>query len=455
MPSLKVRHRLILSFVLVALLVGGLGYLAFALGGRTTASLDGLDTTELQAAGEMVAAAQGSHAALQGLMASPSGTADAEAPATALRSQLALFSRHLENARQAAASPRLGLIEQAFDTYRSRAEEAVRLRETDPRVAAEYLAAEVEPALLGTLLPLVTQHQSDAQAALAARIEAASDAAALMRWLLVAAAALAAVAAAALGFLLVRAIGRRFASLQPALYAIEEGRLDRRVKDLAKDEIGEVGHVLNQVMEELATTTVYKSYVENIVRSIADPVVVVDPEVRIALVNQATLDVLGFTREELLGKSVTAIFAHGGRNRGAAIKRTIEQGLAGNVETAFRAKDGHEIPVSLSSALVKQGAEVQGLVIVAKDITQRKQFESELIEAKNKAEQMVHLRDAFLANMSHEIRTPLTGILGSAQVLTEVVEGEHRNLARIIEDAGTRLLDTINSVLEMARIEAG
>src|SRR5690606_7672326 len=50
----------------------------------------------------------------------------------------------------------------------------------------------------------------------------------------------------------------------------------------------------------------------------------------------------------------------------------------------------------------------------------------------------------------------LTGILGSAQVLAEVVqEGEQRNLAKIIEDAGTRLLDTINSVLEMARIEAG
>src|SRR5690606_12088924 len=118
--------------------------------------------------------------------------------------------------------------------------------------------------------------------------------------------------------------------------------------------------------------------------------------------------------------------------------------------------DGDDIPVSLSSALVREGNDVQGLVIVAKDITERKRFEAELIEAKEKAEQMVHLRDAFLANMSHEIRTPLTGILGSAQVLAEVVqEGEQRNLAKIIEDAGTRLLDTINSVLEMARIEAG
>ncbi len=259
-----------------------------------------------------------------------------------------------------------------------------------------------------------------------------------------------------LGFFLIRFIARSLRALTDAAHAIGEGRLDDRVEIDSKDEIGLLGQAINEMIDQLSSTTVSKSYVENIVQSMADPLVVVDPHVKIAMVNQAALDLLGYEREELLGKPVMTIFAHAGRNRGAAIKQTIEQALAGNVETKFKVRPDGEIPVSLSSALVREGNDVLGLVIVAKDITVQKQFETELIEAKDKAEQMVHLRDAFLANMSHEIRTPLTGILGSAQVLAEVVaEGDQRNLAKIIEDAGTRLLDTINSVLEMARIEAG
>jgi signal transduction histidine kinase/CheY-like chemotaxis protein len=79
----------------------------------------------------------------------------------------------------------------------------------------------------------------------------------------------------------------------------------------------------------------------------------------------------------------------------------------------------------------------------------------QLIMAKEQAEEMARLKNSFLANMSHEIRTPLNGILGFTQLLQTELEGEQREFADLIESSGRRLLETINSVLEMARLESG
>jgi len=75
--------------------------------------------------------------------------------------------------------------------------------------------------------------------------------------------------------------------------------------------------------------------------------------------------------------------------------------------------------------------------------------------ARAQAEEMARLKSAFLANMSHEIRTPLTAIIGYAQVLGEEVSEDQRGLVRPIEHGGRRLLDTLNSVLDLARLQAG
>ncbi len=459
--SLKVTHKLSLSFLLIALLVGGLGYLALVTGGwieRSTDDLDAVTLEEVAVANGMARAAQATQTSMQQIVAvaGDEETAAAETARETLTGQLAVFERHLgESLAGNSGSNELQAIRQAFGTYTDMTTRFAELSQSAPAEAAIMLANEVEPFYLETLAPLLEKRIAGAEAELGERAARVSAAAQWVGRIGLGAAVLVFLIVVALGFFLIRFIAGSLRALTDAAHAIGEGRLDDRVEIDSTDEIGLLGQAINEMIDQLSSTTVSKSYVENIVQSMADPLVVVDPNVKIAMVNQAALDLLGYEREELLGKPVMTIFAHTGRNRGAAIKQTIEQALAGNVETSFKVRTDGEIPVSLSSALVRSGNEVQGLVIVAKDITTQKQFETELIEAKDKAEQMVHLRDAFLANMSHEIRTPLTGILGSAQVLAEGLEGDHRNLAKIIEDAGTRLLDTINSVLEMARIEAG
>ena len=95
------------------------------------------------------------------------------------------------------------------------------------------------------------------------------------------------------------------------------------------------------------------------------------------------------------------------------------------------------------------------MLAVIRDITEWKKFEEELIAAKEKAEEMNQLKSRFLANMSHELRTPLVGILGYSEILSEEIkEREQLRMVKDITNSGKRLLETLNSILDLSRIEA-
>ena len=78
-----------------------------------------------------------------------------------------------------------------------------------------------------------------------------------------------------------------------------------------------------------------------------------------------------------------------------------------------------------------------------------------LVAAKEEAEEMVRLKSTFLTNMSHEIRTPLTGIIGYAQILAGEVAASQAEFVEVIEQSGMRLMDTLNSILDLSQLEAG
>ncbi|MCK4922276.1 MAG: PAS domain S-box protein [Bacteroidales bacterium] len=99
----------------------------------------------------------------------------------------------------------------------------------------------------------------------------------------------------------------------------------------------------------------------------------------------------------------------------------------------------------------------KGLVIIVRNITESKKAQAELIVSKEKAEESDRLKSAFLANMSHEIRTPMNGILGFASLLKQPgLKGmKQQKYIDIIESSGKRMLNIINDLVDISKVEAG
>lgn len=160
-------------------------------------------------------------------------------------------------------------------------------------------------------------------------------------------------------------------------------------------------------------------------------------------------DIIGKTLLEIHGESDVET------NR-RAFKEFIFNGYKiKNVETIEKKIDGTEIILLNNSLGILNNNKLNAIWGSQIDITARKMFEAELKQAKDKAEEVNRIKTYFLANMSHELRTPLIGILGYAEILNEdLKENQFKEMASIIFQSGTKLLETLNSILTISKIES-
>ncbi len=173
-------------------------------------------------------------------------------------------------------------------------------------------------------------------------------------------------------------------------------------------------------------------------------------------VNREFSVILGYTREEMLGQHISMITPPENiQYISDDIETIIADGSYKHEAEGLR-KDGEVVNVELTEARVVLPDGSAGIMTIIADITARKKYEKELILAKEEAEEMNRLKSSFLANMSHELRTPMIGILGYSDLLTE--EGNPPQVveyADIIYKSGSRLMNTLNLILDLSRIEAG
>lgn len=203
----------------------------------------------------------------------------------------------------------------------------------------------------------------------------------------------------------------------------------------------------------------------------------VDLEGRCTFVNPAGAELLGYTPEELLGKPMHLLTHHSHADGSpypeeqCALERVCRTGAGCRLDDdSFWRKDHTVFSAEIDARPVYEAGRLTGAVVAFTDISERKHAElelataaailkernTELLDARDQALAATRAKSDFLASMSHEIRTPMNAIIGMADLLKETaLTADQRNYVDRFSRAANVLLDLINDILDISKIEAG
>ena len=240
---------------------------------------------------------------------------------------------------------------------------------------------------------------------------------------------------------------------------------------------------LEDITERKRVEELYRSVVE----LAPDSIITVDMKGVITSCNTAATRILGYSKDELIGKHFSKIGVLPARDIPKFLKlfkSALEGELTKPLELTFCHKDGTRILAEVRVALLKKDGKTIGLQAISTDITERKRAEEELRKYRDHLEEQVtvrtrelekkateleeatlrlqeadRLKSVFLASMSHELRTPLNAIIGFTGILLLGMVGElneeQRKQLTLVKKSANHLLSLIMDVLDIARIEAG
>jgi len=308
------------------------------------------------------------------------------------------------------------------------------------------------------------------------------------------------IAAIAFAAVITRSIGLLTLGVQ----RFSNGQLDEALSVRSHDEIGQLADAFNSMTEKLRATTVSREYMEKLIDSMNDVLIVISPEGVIQSVNRAYCELFEYQPSAVIGRRVSEF-----EERDApmcmysAFQHTLATDRVEGIESTCLTSSGKLVPMLFSLAVMKDDeGRVQAVICAAQNISnlkrvqqalQQKQSEieavnrnledsvasrtaelaigneslrAEVAERKKTAQELRAARDAaesanrakteFLANMSHEMRTPLNSIIGGTEYLegTTLTPDQQRCL-EMIHHAGDSLLVQVNDLIDLARIEAG
>lgn len=236
-----------------------------------------------------------------------------------------------------------------------------------------------------------------------------------------------------------------------------------------------IRHVTGRIMDVLYNAAVYKDdkgkvlgvfaaardvtvqkqasqYARSLIEASLDPLVTISAQGKITDVNEASVQATGIRREQLIGTDFSDYFTEPDKAR-AGYQKVFSEGFVRDYPLAIRHVTGRIADVHYNASVYKDDkGKVLGVFAAARDVTERKRFEQSLQEASR-------AKSEFLANMSHELRTPLNGIIGFTEFLIDEKPGpltaKQKEYLNDVLNSARHLLQLINDVLDLAKVEAG
>ncbi len=347
---------------------------------------------------------------------------------------LSTLKTNLDNFRQLADSTGSSLKENReileklndrFEIYGALIDELLVLAKNSHSDGKEFFTVTIEPYFRSNLLPLVDRLRDQTQENLDREITYLNEQLKEAGTFLIFATGGAVLLSILLTVLLYRSVAYPLKDLSVAAQHIGAGNLDERISIDSNDEIGDLAAEFNRMAENLSKITVSKNFMNDIIESMKDALIVTDGEGNIQRINGSALNMLGYEREEARGRPLETFFVGDANGEEAKILSD------GTREGSLRTSMGETIPVSYSIAPIHDGrGAVQGKVCVAGDISRRK-------EAEKKISDSLKEKEVLLAEIHHRVKNNLAVISGLLQM--QIWETDDETAEGALKDSQMRV----------------
>jgi PAS domain S-box-containing protein len=227
---------------------------------------------------------------------------------------------------------------------------------------------------------------------------------------------------------------------------LEDGSINE-VSGLARD-------VTERKMSEIALRASEEKF-RGIFENLQDIYCRTDRNGIISMISPSILKRTGYQADEMIGHDVKKYFVDKTLINSILVKLRRDKAVR-NFEAELRIKDGSIRQYMFNMLLLRDEKGEPIFAALARDVTEFKRNERDLVKAKEEAEHLVKVKERFLANMSHEIRTPMNGVIGMIDLLNDTqLNNEQKDYVQTIKRSSETLLTILNDILDLSKIEAG